>query len=80
MNSTNRLIVFAVLASISTIAGAQQPAEPVDVSPNNGEIYYLVNQRNGLQADGTEAKDGGRVSVQPRSFTSTTQRWALLTP
>jgi arabinogalactan endo-1,4-beta-galactosidase len=77
VNSIRKLTVFAVLASVAVIATAQQPAEPVDVSPNNGEIYYLVNQLNGLQADGTEAKDRGRVSVQPRSFTSTTQRWAL---
>jgi arabinogalactan endo-1,4-beta-galactosidase len=77
VNSTSSLTVFAVLASIAAIATAQQPAEPVDVSPNNGEIYYLVNQRNGLQADGTETKDRGRVNVQPRSFTSATQRWAL---
>jgi arabinogalactan endo-1,4-beta-galactosidase len=77
VNSTSRLTVVVVLASMTVIAAAQQPAEPIDVSPNNGEIYYLVNQRNGLQADATEAKDRGRVGVQPRSFTSATQRWAL---
>jgi arabinogalactan endo-1,4-beta-galactosidase len=77
VNFKKRLPVFAVLASIAAIAAAQQPAEPVDVRPNNGEIYYLVNQHNGLQADGAQAGDRGRVSVQPRSFTSTTQRWAL---
>ena len=77
MNSLRKLPVFAVLASMAAIVAAQQPAEPVDVSPNNGEIYYLINQRNGLQADGTSAADGGRVSVQPRSFTDPAQRWAL---
>ncbi|MGC1521241.1 MAG: glycosyl hydrolase 53 family protein [Steroidobacteraceae bacterium] len=77
MNSLRQWPVVAVLASVATIASAQQPAEPVDVSPNNGEIYYLINQRNGLQADGTSAGDGSRVTVQQRSFTSPTQRWAL---
>jgi arabinogalactan endo-1,4-beta-galactosidase len=74
---SNQLAILCTLASIHLIAAAQQPPEPTDVSPNDGEIYYLVNQLNGLQADATEARDRGRVSVQPRSFSSTAQRWAL---
>ena len=73
MKISIQLAVLCTLLSIDLIAAAQQPPEPIDVSPNDGEIYYLINQQNGLQAAG----DRGRVSVQPRSFTSTAQRWAL---
>jgi arabinogalactan endo-1,4-beta-galactosidase len=77
VKSNSKLTAFATLACISTMAAAQQPAEPVDISPNDGEVYYLINQKSGLQADGTQSNAGARVSQQPRSFTDTAQRWAL---
>jgi hypothetical protein len=60
-------------------AAAQQPAEPVDISPINGEVYYLINQLSGLQADLNNGSTtaGAALLQQPRSFTSLTQRWAL---
>ena len=58
---------------------AQQPAEPVDMTPLDGETYYLINQLTGLQADlnsGSTAA-GDVLLDQTRSFTSLTQRWGL---
>jgi arabinogalactan endo-1,4-beta-galactosidase len=76
MKSKSTLLAFVTLATIATLAGAQQPAEPVDISPNDGEVYYLINQHSGLQADSSPGA-WDRVSQQPRSFTSSSQRWAL---
>jgi arabinogalactan endo-1,4-beta-galactosidase len=62
------------------LAHAQQPAQPVDPTPINGETYYLINQLSGLQADldgGASAAAGAAAIVATRSFTSLTQRWAL---
>lgn len=77
MKSNSKLNAFAALACISTMAAAQQPVQPVDISPNDGEVYYLINQRSGLQAEASHSNRGEHVSQQPRSFTDTSQRWAL---
>ncbi|HTW61965.1 MAG TPA: glycosyl hydrolase 53 family protein [Terracidiphilus sp.] len=61
-------------------ARAQQPSEPVDPTPINGETYYLINQLSGLQVDldgSASATAGAAAIVATRSFTSLTQRWAL---
>ncbi|HWS66305.1 MAG TPA: glycosyl hydrolase 53 family protein [Steroidobacteraceae bacterium] len=76
MKSKFRLLAFAAFSLFAVAAGAQQPAKPVDISPNDGEIYYLVNQHSGLQADSSRTGEG-RVNQQPRNFSSTSQRWAL---
>jgi arabinogalactan endo-1,4-beta-galactosidase len=76
VNSNSRLATFGTLAFMTTLAWAQQPPPPVDISPNDGEIYYLINQRSGLQAD--SAGDTERVRLQSRSFTALSQRWALV--
>jgi arabinogalactan endo-1,4-beta-galactosidase len=58
---------------------AQQPAEPVDINPIDGETYYLINQLSGLQADldsGSTAA-GASIVIENRSFTSLSQRWAM---
>ena len=58
---------------------AQQPPEPVDISPIDGETYYFINQLSGLQMDlnsGSSAA-GGSILVDNRSFTSLSQRWAM---
>jgi arabinogalactan endo-1,4-beta-galactosidase len=69
--------LFALAGTIA--ATAQQPADPVDISPINGEVYYLVNQMSGLQADLNNGSTtaGAALLQQPRSFTLLTQRWAL---
>ena len=55
------------------------PVEPVDISPINGETYYLINQLSGLQVDldGGSITPGQPVVIENRSFTSLTQRWAF---
>jgi arabinogalactan endo-1,4-beta-galactosidase len=68
------LAIFFYAASLS----AQQPPPPIDVSPLNGETYYLVNQSTGFQADlnnGSTAS-GDHILQQQRSFSSLSQRWA----
>jgi arabinogalactan endo-1,4-beta-galactosidase len=58
---------------------AQQPAEPLDPSPINGETYYLVNQLSGFQADiqaGSSAS-GSYLIQNQRNLTGLTQRWAI---
>jgi arabinogalactan endo-1,4-beta-galactosidase len=78
VKSHHRLTAFAALGLMATMAGAQQPPEPVDVSPNAGEVYYLINQHSGLQADRSRSRGEDGVGQQPRSFTSVSQRWALV--
>ena len=60
-------------------ASGQQPAEPVDITPLDGGVYYLVNQSSGLQADlnADSTSAGDHVVQQARSFTSLSQRWAV---
>src|ERR1700689_5313245 len=57
----------------------QQPAEPVDISPIDGEMYYFINQLSGLQMDldKDSISSGASILQQSRSFTSLSQRWAL---
>ncbi|MGB6974267.1 MAG: glycosyl hydrolase 53 family protein [Terracidiphilus sp.] len=74
------LFLFVCTAALATVAGrAQQPTEPANINPINGETYYLINQRSGLQADldGGSTTPGQPVVIESRSFTSLTQRWAL---
>ena len=71
------LLFFACAGMVAVCA--QQPAEPTDISPINGEVYYLINQLSGTQADLNSGSTtaGAALLQQPRSFTSLTQRWAL---
>ncbi len=80
MKLRTRVSVFALGLVLAAFACAQQPAEPVDPSPLNGETYYLINQLSGLQVDldgGASAAAGAAAVIATRSFTSLTQRWAL---
>jgi hypothetical protein len=64
-----------------TLVRAQivQPPEPVDPSPINGEMYYLINQLSGLQIDlnNNSITPGDNILVNGRSFTNLSQRWAF---
>src|SRR5580658_4243644 len=74
------LMALALAFRLSPLACGQQPPEPVDISPINGETYYLINQLSGLQMDldgGATAAAGASATIATRSFTSLTQRWAL---
>jgi arabinogalactan endo-1,4-beta-galactosidase len=73
-------MVLALAAALLLPAHAQQPPQPVDISPINGETYYLINQLSGLYVDldgGASAAAGASAVIATRSFTSLTQRWAL---
>ncbi len=70
---SRRACWIAVFLSAPLMTG-QQPPEPVDTTPLNGEFYYILSQLSGLQAglSGTSA-----ITEQPRSFTDLGQRWAF---
>ena len=55
------------------------PAQPTDITPINGEVYYVLNQFSALQADliGNSVNPGEHVIQQPGSFSSLSQRWAF---
>ncbi|MHB8888047.1 MAG: glycosyl hydrolase 53 family protein [Acidobacteriaceae bacterium] len=73
--------LFCLLLGLSfaLAAHAQQPSEPIDISPIDGEMYYILNQFSGLQIDlnNNSATAGDSILQQNRSFTSLSQRWAL---
>ena len=64
---------------LSTACRAQQPSEPIDIGPIDGETYYFINQLSGLQMDldNGSVASGATILIQNRSFTSLTQRWAI---
>src|SRR5450755_312189 len=67
-------------ASITVVGASQQPAQPTDITPLSGEVYYVLNQLSGLQADlnNNSTTAGDHVVQQPRTFTSTSQRWTFM--
>lgn len=73
------LCLLGMLAATFVRAQVVQPPEPVDPSPINGEMYYLINQHSGLQMDlnNDSATPGDNIVVNGRSFTSLSQRWAF---
>jgi arabinogalactan endo-1,4-beta-galactosidase len=64
---------------IPVLSFAQQPLEPVDISPIDGETYYFINQLSGLQMDLNDgfSSAGGSILIDDRSFTNLSQRWAM---
>jgi arabinogalactan endo-1,4-beta-galactosidase len=68
-----------VLGIVATkVAISQQPAEPVDPSPIDGEMYAFINQLSGLQMDlkNGSTTSGDPILQEPTSYTSVSQRWA----
>jgi arabinogalactan endo-1,4-beta-galactosidase len=66
-------------ASITVVGASQQPAQPTDITPINGEVYYVLNQLSGLQADlnSNSTTTGDLILQQARTFTNTSQRWTF---
>ena len=62
-------------ASLNVAGPSQQPAQPTDIAPIDLDVYYILNQKSGLQADLTSANAGTQVVQQQRSFASLGQRW-----
>ena len=63
-----------VLLGVATSVWAQQPQEPVDRSPQDGQAYAFMDQASGLQL---AAGSGRAVAEAPRAFGSLGQRWSL---
>ena len=55
------------------------PPQPTDITPINGETYYLINQSGGLQADliNNSTTPGDHLVQESRSFSNLSQRWAF---
>jgi arabinogalactan endo-1,4-beta-galactosidase len=66
-------------AQITVVGPSQQPTEPTDISPINGDVYYVLNQLSGLQADlnTNSTTAGDHIVQQTRTFTDPSQRWAF---
>ena len=66
-------------AQITVVGPSQQPVEPTDISPINGDVYYVLNQLSGLQADlnNNSTTAGDHIVQQARTFTDLSQRWAF---
>lgn len=69
---------FLLLAGLFR-AYSQQPPQPVDITPIDGETYYVVNRLSGMQIDleSVSATAGAGVVQQPRTFTKLSQRWTF---
>ncbi|MGA3024800.1 MAG: RICIN domain-containing protein [Bryobacteraceae bacterium] len=75
-----RFLLCAIVMGVGGSGGpSQQPPEPTDITPLNGEVYYLVNQLSGLQVDlnNNSTTAGDHIVQQQRSFTDLSQRWAF---
>ena len=72
-------VVLAFLSTGSVCSIAQSNEKQSGTGPADGEAYYLVNQRSGLQLDSAaRGRNGsGAVEQTTRSFSSLSQRWAL---
>ena len=64
-------------ASITVVGPSQQPPQATDITPVNGEVYYMLNQLSGLQADlnSNSTTGGDHIVQQLQTFTNTSQRW-----
>jgi len=71
--------VFLGVSCAAAAPASQQPPEPTDITPLDGETYYVLNQLSGFEAglkDSSSTAGGRIVQLQP-SFTDLGQRWAF---
>jgi arabinogalactan endo-1,4-beta-galactosidase len=67
---------FLLISSVRV--STQQPSEPIDPTPQDGEIYALMDQATGMQLTGNLSGHGSGVVIEsPRDLGSLAQRWAL---
>jgi arabinogalactan endo-1,4-beta-galactosidase len=66
-------------ASLTVAGPSQQPPQPTDITPISGQVYYVLNQLTGLQADlnNNSTTTGDHVVQQARTFTNLSQRWVF---
>ena len=64
----------------TTITPTTPPSQPVDISPINGETYYVLSQSSGLQIDlmNNSSTAGDGIVEQQRSFVNLSQRWIFV--
>lgn len=55
----------------------QPPAQPTDITPIDGEVYYLLNQLSALEAVPNSNTSGDHVIISAASFSNLSQRWAF---
>jgi arabinogalactan endo-1,4-beta-galactosidase len=69
----------AASASLIVAGPSQQPPQPVDITPIDGQAYYILDQLSGLQVDLNDNSTiaGDHLLQQPRTFTNTSQRWTF---
>lgn len=70
----------ATASATLIVAGpSQQPPQPTDIRPINGEVYYVLNQAGGLQVDlhNNSTVAGDHLVQELGSFTDIGQRWAF---
>jgi arabinogalactan endo-1,4-beta-galactosidase len=69
---------MSILLTTSVCAWTQQPAEPINPTPQDGEVYALMDQATGMQLTGNASGYGSNdVLDSPRDLGSLAQRWAL---
>jgi arabinogalactan endo-1,4-beta-galactosidase len=70
---------MVLISCFAAAQASQQPAEPIDITPIDGGVYYLLNQLGGLNADlnNNSTLAGDHIVQQQPSFTSLSQRWML---
>ncbi|MGD0841186.1 MAG: glycosyl hydrolase 53 family protein [Candidatus Acidiferrales bacterium] len=73
------LLLLPVLFCALTLRAQQPLPEPVDITPINGETYYILNQFDGRQMDlsAGSISNGSTVVEESASFTSLSQRWSV---
>jgi arabinogalactan endo-1,4-beta-galactosidase len=79
LHMTGKVFCAVSCLHLALHATAQQPSEPIDINPIDGEVYYIVNQLSGLQLDlnDNSISAGSGIVQEARSFTNLSQRWAL---
>ena len=76
---TVSLLFCGFAVSAAAAPQSRQPSEPIDITPIDGDVYYVLNQLSGLQAglNDNSTVAGGPIVQQAPSFTDLGQRWAF---
>lgn len=66
-------------ANLMVAGPSQQPPQPTDITPIDGQIYYILNQPSDLQVDlnSNSTTVGDHLRQEGQSFTNTSQRWTF---
>ena len=66
-------------ANLMVAGPSQQPPQPTDITPIDGQIYYILNQASDLQVDlnSNSTTVGDHLLQEAESFTNTSQRWTF---